>query len=47
MLLSLLVNICDRGVNKPTICMIVSMVLKERFYKLSYLQQVIYRSYAV
>jgi len=47
MLLSLLVSICDRGVNRPMICMIVSMVMKEKFYKLSYLQQVIYRSYTV
>jgi len=40
-LLSLIVSICARKVNRPMICMIVFMLLKQRFHKLSYLQQTI------
>jgi len=40
-LLSLLVGICNGKVNKPMLCMIVSIILKQRFHKLTYVQQTI------
>ena len=36
---SVLVNICDRGtLNKPLICMILSMILKQRYKNLTHVQ---------
>jgi len=40
-LMSLLVGICKGKVNKPMLCMIVAMILKQRFHKLTYVQQTI------
>lgn len=40
-MLALLVSIMDKKTNKPLVCMIVSMVLKHRFHKLSLVQEVI------
>jgi len=36
---SLLVGICSGKVNKPMLCMMVAMILKQRFHKLTYVQQ--------
>ena len=36
---SLLVGICSGKVNKSMLCMMVTMILKQRFHKLTYVQQ--------